>query len=316
MRRCLVVRTDRLGETILTLPAVAALRQAHPAAHIALMVQPALAGLLGAVAGIDEVIAAPPEGCWWSRAWRAAQRMRGFDTIVVAHPHKAWHAAAWLSGARQRVGYDRKWGRLLTHRVPDRKALGDRHEVEYNLDLVRAVGVASPQPRWPTVRTDQDTAHLAALSARLGLTIADAIIIHPWTSHPPKQWPIDRYHRLAARLIEELRVPVLVIGGAEEARHPLPLPGGAVNLAGQLTLTQTAALLRQCRLLVTNDSGPMHVAALVGAPTVALFGSDQPATGPGRWGPWGAGHTVIHRASMEAITVEEVFAAVMGRLRP
>lgn len=310
--RWLIVRTDRLGETVLTLPAVAAVRDAHPTGHIALMVQPALAGLMRAVDGIDEVIEAPLAGPWWAQVLPAAHRMRGFDTVLLAHPYKAWHAAAWLAGVPRRVGYDRKWGGLLTHRLPDRKALGDRHEVAYNLDVVRAVGVASPQPRWPALRTDPEEADIDVLCAGLSIKAADAFVLHPWTSHPSKQWPIDRYTRLAERIMHELQAPVLVIGGAHEARQPWTLPEGAVNLAGRLSLLQTAALLRRCRLLVTNDSGPMHLAALVGTRIVALFGSDRPATGPGRWGPWGAPQTVIHRPSMEAITLEEVFAAVQG----
>lgn len=313
--RWLIVRTDRLGETVLTLPAIAAVRDAHPTSHIALMVQPALAGLMRAVDGIDEVIEAPMESPWWRRAAVAARRMRGFDTVVIAHPYKAWHAAAWLARVPRRVGYDRKWGGLLTIRVPDRKELGDRHEVEYNLDLVRAVEVTAPRPRWPDMRLAQEDAWILTRCARQGITAAKAILIHPWTSHSPKQWPADRYAELAKRLYRESQSPVIVIGGEAEARQPQAWPEGVLNWTGQLSLPQTAALLRRCRLLVTNDSGPMHLAAMMGANIVALFGADGGPTGPGRWGPWGDGHTMICRASMSAITVADVYAAVKAGLR-
>ena len=115
--------------------------------------------------------------------------------------------------------------------------------------------------------------------------------------------------------VERLATQVVVVGGPEEAaRAPAALPADlpVANLVGRLTLVQLAALLQHARLLISNDSGPVHLAAAMGTPTVVLFGSANAATGPRRWGPWGTGHAVIWKPSMEAIEVEEVCTAVQN----
>ena len=319
--RIVVIRTDRLGETLLTMPAAAALHDALPQARISLLVQPDLKPLLAEVPWLDEVLADDPgrSGSWWQEALRLRRLLapRRFDLAVVANSKKASHAAVWLAGIPTRVGYDRKWGRLLTHRVPDRKSLGGRHEVEYNLDLITALGVPAPIRHWRLPCSGSAQAEVLQLLEHQGVKASDQFVaVHPWTSNPRKQWPADRYQQLIGRLSQ--RLPVAVIGGPDEQRHAssvLPAPmRGVLNLVGRLSLPQLAALLERARLLVSNDSGPVHLASAVNAKTVVLFGSSDPSTGPGRWGPWGAGHTVICKPSVEMITFEEVMAAVEEEL--
>ena len=337
-QRLLFVRTDRLGETLLTLPTLRALREAWPACRLILCVQPALAELLRPHPDAQELHAEPePDAAWWQRAWRLGRRWRAWqaDAVLIANPKKEYHAAAWLAGIPRRVGYDRKWGGLLTDRLDDRKALGDRHEVQYNLDLLSALGVAIP--RVPEVRllvdpdVDQDMARrLERLprSRRLGseewlprrlagLTSDHLLAVHPWASTPTKCWPASRFRALMRRLHTERHVRLLLVGGrehqheAKELARDLP---GVTDWTGQLSLPQLAGCLRHVRLLVSNDSGPMHVAAAVGTPTIALFGTTDPAAGPRRWGPWGQGHSVIHQPSMDAISVQDVFQSTTHSL--
>ena len=109
-----------------------------------------------------------------------------------------------------------------------------------------------------------------------------------------------------------------MVGGPEEAGRSKEVllahvPVG--DLTGKLSLRQLAALLQMTRLLVSNDSGPVHLASAVGAKTVVLFGTPDPATGPGRWGPYGEGHWVIWKPAMEEIDVEDVFTLVQQALR-
>ena len=118
--------------------------------------------------------------------------------------------------------------------------------------------------------------------------------------------------------VGSLGAQVVVIGGSEEEqRAPLLVPEGraVANLVGRLSLRQLAALLQCARLLVSNDSGPAHLAAAVNTKTLVLFGTSNRATGPGRWGPWGSGHAVMWKPSMDAMTVDEVFAALRRALQ-
>lgn len=334
VRRILWVRTDRLGETLLNVPAAAALKAGLPYASLTWLAHPDLAGLLKRLPWIDEVLTAPQGSRrgWWARALQLGGRLRArrFDLAVISNPARELHLAAWLAGIPIRVGYERKWGCLLTHRLPDRRALGVRHEVEYNNELIHCLGL-TPTPTvlvwglttgivpsgWPQLEPEQR--EVVRLLAEQGVQPTDALVaVHPWTSNPVKQWPLARFRELLRRVTERLAVRAVVIGGAEEADNiQAVLPEGmpAANLVGRLTLEQLAALLQRVRCLVSNDSGPVHLAASVGTPTVVLFGTTDAATGPGRWGPWGSGHVVIWKPSMEEICVEDVVAALEQQLK-
>lgn len=302
---------------------MSALKAAYPSATITFVVQPALEPLVHGLAPIDDTLTVSehPAQSWVVRAWRLGRTLRAkrIDLAVVANPKKEWHLAVWLAGIPVRVGYDRKWGRLLTHRIRDSKALGERHEVDYNMDLVRALGVPAPAPSWRFPRFEPEWEQVTQRLAQGGIQPADRLLaVHPWTSNPRKQWPIERFRRLIQRLIAARpSVRVALIGGPQERlatdaflAEPLPV----TDLVGRLTLRQLVALLQRAAVLISNDSGPMHVAAAAGTPTIALFGTQDPATGPTRWGPWGQGHTVIWKPSMEAITVEDVFNAACQHL--
>ena len=320
--RILFVRTDRLGDVLLNLPAVAALRAACPAAHVTMMVHPNLGALLEGSPEVDELMAYQDDSrrpWWWAAAGLACRlRAKRFDVAILSTSKKEFHVAAFLAGIPQRVGYDRKWGWLLTHRLPDAKALGERHEVEYNLDLIKPLGRPSSVPSWRWPQLEHEQLDVARLLEQHGIRAVEPfIVLHPWTSNPRKQWPLPRYQDVARRIAEELRHPVIVIGGPEEqprVGEVRPDTDAVVNLVGQLTLKQLAALLRRAKLLVSNDSGPVHLAASVGTRTVVLFGTADPGDGPRRWGPWGSGHTVICKPCVEDITVDDVLAAVRRSL--
>ncbi|MBI3088493.1 MAG: glycosyltransferase family 9 protein [Candidatus Omnitrophica bacterium] len=314
-----MIRTDRLGETLLTLPAAEALKTAAPGASLTLLVHPTLAPLLEGLPWVDAVIPdpVPNEPRWWARALRLADRLKAgrFDVAVVANPAKAAHVGVWLAGIPLRVGYDRKWGRLLTHRIPDDKSVGGRHEVEYNLRLVDALGI--PRPSHLSLQlpvTAQEDQRIAQLFTQRGVSGQDRLVaVHPWTSNPKKQWPVERFRGLIRYVAGLPGVRPVLIGGPEERQGVAEVVdrGAArvIDVVGCLSLKELAACLRRVRALVTNDSGPMHVAAAVGTPVVALFGTGDPGSHPRRWGPWGSGHTVIHKP-LEEMTLDEVTQAL------
>ena len=317
------IRTDRLGETLLNLPAMAALRAALPHARLTVLVHEDLVPIFSAIPWIDQAIAyhPGPRSRWWIRALRLQRKLRSLqsDLAVVSNPSKELHLAVWLARIPWRVGYRRKWGGLLTHRLEDRKALGERHEVEYNLDLVRTLGLptaatVSKLPQW-----SREHAEVIAKLQEQGVGAAEPFVaVHPWTSNPLKQWPAERYRLLIQRLAQELTLRVVIIGGpAERAGLPdvLPVKLPVIDLVGRLSLRQLVELLRCARALVSNDSGPVHVAAAAGTRTIVLFGTSDPASGPKRWGPWGEGHTVISKPSMDAITVDDVTHALRRLLQ-
>ena len=321
--RVVFLRTDRLGETVLNLPAVAALRAAWPHASVTFVGRGELAPLVEQAPGVDRVLVydeARPRS-WIVRALLLAGRLRreSFDVAIVSNPKKELHLATWLAGIPCRIGYDHKWSWSLTRRIPDRKGLGERHEVEYNVALLAALGLPVTVPSWRLPLFPKEDAEVSQLLKQHGVAASVPVVaVHPWASNPVKQWPLDRFNTLLGLLSVRRAVVTAVIGGPEETDQAQKFLGsarpGIMNFVGQLSLRQLAAFLRQAAVLVSNDSGPVHVAAAVGTSTVVLFGVPSEAVGPRRWGPWGEGHTVLSKPSLADIQVDEVMEAIQQKL--
>ncbi|MEI8176163.1 MAG: glycosyltransferase family 9 protein [Candidatus Omnitrophota bacterium] len=317
IKKIVVIRTDRIGEVVLTTPVITAMREAYPGAHISMVVRPRVRPLVEDNPYIDEVIEyAPPAAGLREAFWlRAALIGRAFDIAIVVNPRKESHLAVFLAGIPVRVGFDHKWAFLLTHKVKDLKALAARHEVEYNLDLPRAIGI-EPRKKYPfidvTVPLEKITQKIKEASPT-GSDICCLAAIHPCTSDPRKQWPLESFARAADMLVDK-GYAVVVIAGVEEApaaRKMIALMKRApVDLSGKLDLKELAALLESSKFLISADSGPVHIAAAVGTPVVALFGGASEGSKPKRWGPFGHGHIVIQKQNINDITPEEVVAAV------
>ena len=316
-QRICILRTDRLGETILTLPIAAALKHAKPTTHITMVVAPPLVALVREAPGVDVVLEAPPQtGQWWHHAFAVSHLLRPlkFDCVIVVNPQKSLHLAVWLAGIRWRVGYGRKWGGLLTHRIDDQKALGDRHEIEYNFDLIQWFGLHYPSSEfsWNLPICEPEHHQVQQFLQTRQASATHTVVVHPWTSNPHKQWPVASYRALLQQLTTDLSLRVCVIGGPEEAATAKALVADlprAINLTGRLSVRELAEVLRQSTVLISNDSGPVHVASAVGCRVIALFGTDNGPQMSHRWKPWGSGHTVLEQARVEMISVEQVLHA-------
>jgi ADP-heptose:LPS heptosyltransferase len=144
------------------------------------------------------------------------------------------------------------------------------------------------------------------------------IAIHPWTSDPLKQWPEDRFRGLVEKLLGSGE-RIVIIGGIEEAGRSRELFEGlqdkVTDLTGKTDLLQLAALLKRCRLLISGDSGPVHLATCVGIPVLALFRNDLIGKTAKRWGPWSKSGFVIEKSRLEDISVEEVLTKAREILR-
>ncbi|MFC1804527.1 glycosyltransferase family 9 protein [Candidatus Omnitrophota bacterium] len=319
VKNILVVRNDRFGEFLLNIPALRALRENFPKARIIAAVDPYVMGLAERVPFIDQVIG------WGTRGngffakiglIRVLQKIRP-DIAVILNPSKELNLATFSAGIPVRVGYDRKWGFLLNRKIKDRKHLGEKHEVEYNLELVSLLGAATEDSSLLISIEDtliDDLLKSFNISGQAGL-----VALHPWTSDPAKQWPQERFRELAGRLSGVDDLKLLIIGGREAKSESLQvyssLAPGVVDLTGRTSLVQSAALLKRCRLLISGDSGPVHLACAVNTPVIALFGGDIPAKASKRWGPWGEGNCVIEKDRLSNITVEEVFYRVKEVLK-
>ncbi|MBI4598153.1 MAG: lipopolysaccharide heptosyltransferase II [Candidatus Omnitrophica bacterium] len=338
-RRILVIRLDRIGDVVLSTPVLQALRHQYPHAFIAMMVRPACNDVVQGNPYLNDVMLYEKEGrhrgAWATIRFALRLRQAQFDTAIVLHPTNRSHWIAWLAGIPVRIGYRRKCGWLLTRRMPHRKHEGERHEAVYTLELLRLLGITPPEPH-PVVPIHAASAsRVEALLRSAGIAETDALIaVHPSASCPSKRWMPQRFAEVADRLAADHGVRICLIAGSEDAAQAAlveqVLQSPALNFAGQLSLAELAVLLRRCRLLISNDSGPVHVAAAVGTPVVDIFGRNQRGLSPRRWGPLGEGHVILHKEvgcvtclahncdieflCLTSLTVDEVYQAAVSIL--
>ena len=308
IKNILAMRNDRFGEFLLIIPALRALKEKYPQANVTLAVDNYVVDLANAVEGVNDLIVWENRGHSFREIYAFSRRLkaRQFDLVVIFNPSKESNQACALAGIPIRVGYDRKWGFLLTHKMTDNKDSGLKHEVEYNLELVNLIGAG----------TTDKTISLDKLPAVDNLKYTGAIALHLFTSDPVKEWPVERFMELAKRLTREMKVKIVLLGKVKkgEGLRPGIVPAGIEDLINKTTLIGLASVLKECRLLVTCDSGPMHLSAAVGTPVVALFRNDLQGKTARRWGPWGKGHTVIDKNKLEDISVDEVMEVVKDKL--
>ena len=299
IKNILAIRNDRFGEFLLNIPAMRALKEAFPQSRLSVAVNSVVFELAGAVECVDQVLV-------WDEVKRNLRKYK-FDLCVVLNPKKEAHWDIFLAGIPLRVGYDRKWGILLTHKLKDTKHLGDRHEVDCNLELVGLIG-AKTLDKTPKIKVN-DNLFREFIGQRI-------VAIHPFTSDQVKQWPVERFKELAQRITQEMKVKAVFVGRVEDRGYSLSeiVPSEAIDLINKTSLVELAALLKRCSLLISGDSGPMHLAAAVGTAVVALFRNDLLGKTAKRWGPWGDGHTVIEKSSLNNISVEEVLYRVKKRI--
>jgi heptosyltransferase-2 len=289
--RLCVRATNWLGDAVMSLPAIRAIRQVFPHAHIALVARPWVADLYSRERSIDRIIPyTARKGLRAKRDFAHLLRREHFDAAILLQ--NAFHAAlvAWLAGIPERIGYNRDTrGLLLTQaiRVPEAGEI-PRHERFYYLELLRRAGMIERFPDSDAIRLegiDEARAAGAAHLARLGIT-GPAIGVSPGAAYGnAKRWLPERFAAVAQNLAPSA---VLLFGSAGEralcdtVAEPLRRGGIEVrNLAGETTLREFIDLAAACRLFLTNDSGAMHVSSALGVPSVAVFGAtDDTTTGP------------------------------------
>ncbi len=295
IRKILIIQTAFIGDVILATPLIRAAKSSFPQAQVHAMVIPAAANLLQTNPYLDRLIVYDKRGseAGLGGLWRMARKMRseGYDGVFV--PHRSLRSAviAKATGAKWRVGFDTSAGvLLLTQKVPYVQSI---HEVDRNLSLIEALGISTTDRKPEVFSDDEDVAAIDSLLAGHGAVGNDLIAVAPGSVWTTKRWPAEYFKTLVSRLIEE-GLCVCLIGGKADDELCRSIAAGlgdqVLNVCGRLSLRRSAELLRRCRVLVSNDSAPQHLAAAVGTPVITIFGSTVPAFG---FYPYGANNTVV-----------------------
>ncbi len=309
-QRILLLRPDHLGDALLTMPAVEALRRQRPQAALHALASPLAARVLERLPSLDKVEAFDFPGFSrrrrgggpvpWVQALQTAGQLRRhrFSAALMLRPDHWWGAmVAWMAGIPQRVGFATpETASFLTHALP----LQREHALKRNLRLVACLTGAGldecVEYRFPLTAADLEAARSILRQAGVG-DGANYVVIHPGTGARLKHWVPERWARIADHLAETQGPGVLFSGSASE--HELVRSimqhtrAPAASLVGKTDIGQLAACYERASLVLGPDSGPLHLAAAVGTATVSLYGPADPV----EFGPWGAEERHITLAS-------------------
>lgn len=340
-QRFLIIRLSSIGDIVHTLPAVAALGRAYPQAEIHWAVEDRFSALVESNPFVSRVIRL--DTLAWRKNPTAAPTidgiMRGFDALREFEYDAALDFQglmksaifARLSHAQKRIGFSRNAlreplaGIFYTHRVspPD---LG--HVIEINLSLVSPLGAVSSKWEFPLPDNPHDNESVRNRLQQMG--VDQFIIVNPGGGWKAKRWSPENFAQLITRLAGQIPFAILVTGSPQEEEVANEILTRANTPSAKWfpsTLLQFIALARKANLLIGGDTGPLHLAAAVRTPIVAIFNSIDPRNTPERNGPFDASDIIIrgprtaqrkayskHLTYLEGVNVESVVEAVFRRL--
>lgn len=305
LQKILIRGVNWIGDAVLTTPAIKAVREAFPNAHISLLVKPRVAEIFRGNPDINEIILYEDRFNSITGKFKLAQmlRTRGFNTAILLQ--NAFDAALITSLSRipERIGYRRDWRRiLLTKAVPVKKDVLKQHHVYYYLNLLKESLNIESRNIEPFIYLNTGEIHESKilLNQPLNPTSETLLIgINPGATYgSAKRWMPERFAELIHRIVTELNARVVLFGTKSEVEiakeiipHVLFPASHLLNMIGKTSLRQLAALISECDVLITNDSGPMHIASALLVPIIAIFGSTDKAI----TGPFGEGHKIISK---------------------
>jgi heptosyltransferase II len=308
--RILIRSSNWLGDAVMSVEAVRRIKRGRPDAHVTILAQNKLIEFWRTVPEVDDVIGIETG----ENPWRVAQKIKNrFEVAILLPNSPRTGLEVWLAGIPRRVGYRRPWRNFFLNQfIPEPKDSGpvSHHHAQIYLQIANHIGADMKEalPAIPRVAAESRTVGLCP-GAEYG---------------PAKRWPY--FGETARILAEKYQLNWLIFGTAKERElaedAANQIGPAATNLAGKTSLAELIRELQRCQLLLTNDTGTMHLAAHLGVPTVAIFGSTEPAL----TGPIGEGHIVIrHQVEcspcflrtcpidfrcMERVKVADVVAAV------
>ncbi len=302
--KILIVRTDRIGDVVLSTPVIRVIREAYPQSWLAFMARPYAADILIDNPYLNEVIIYDKyhKHKNWYASFKFAQELKDkqFDLAIILHPTNRVHIITYLAGIPQRIGYKKNFSFLLRKKIKDEKAAGLKHESEYNFDILKLIGINSESKETLINVSKEDIEFLSNLLLRKGVKEKDKfIVIHPAASCSSKIWLKENFIRTAKQLLNSFKIKIILICAKEHINIcreiSKELPCERVFILENLKLKELAALFKKASLLISNDSGPVHIAVAVACPVVAIFGRNQPGLSPRRWGPLDDKSIILHR---------------------
>jgi heptosyltransferase-1 len=327
------VKLSSFGDVVHVTPCLRALRRACPEAQIVVAVDKTWAPILHNDPHLDAVVEADPSRQRFvpsmidARRLLAARNGPPFD-VAIDFQGRA-RSAAWIYASRARVQVGRGglrpgWWAVVHPNM-------QRHAVEVCAEIAESVGIVVTDLEPKLFTSEKSDRVLRGILREIGAPERNFVIANPFGTRLSKVWPLERWATLISRICNELRLPVVLAGGPKDEKElprllALLAPSPPPSIVGKMSIEEAICLYDRALLMVSGDTGPMHAAAAVGTPVVALFG----ATWPEQTGPRGKLHRILQKSRarrhhdyqydaerhhIEALDVEMVFASVAGLYR-
>jgi len=337
--RILIVNVNWVGDVLFSTPAIRAIRKRYPQAYIACMVVPRCREVLELNPYLDELLIYDEQkeykGLGGKLRLIAALKSRRFDMVFLFHRSLTRTLMVALSGIKERVGiYNPKRGFLLTKKVEPQKS--GVHKVEQFLNIVKAKDIPPAGRNMELFISKEDEAFAREYLNSQGIKAGKPIIVlNPGGNWNLKRWPAANFAKLGDKLADLFGAQIIITGAEKDVELGNAIAGMMKHrpavTCGKTTLRQLAAVMRRADLVISNDSGPMHIAVSQGVKTIALFGP----TDPKATGPYGGGKYVViqkppgkpeceitcynlrceDNSCMKAITIEDVIKAAETLLK-
>ncbi len=299
-RRVLLSRTDRMGDLILTTAVIKVLREYLPNAYICFLTNSKLTAILKNNPYIDQVIGLDKEGkhkgiLGFLKLLREIKRLK-FDIVFNFHPTNRNHLLAFLSGIRERVGYDIKIGSLNNLKIEHKKQRSERSEAEYNFDLLKRAGFNRVELN-QYLKPDKDALDWVDKELK-EKTVEHFVIIHPGASCRSKLWELSNFVELSNRIYNQSNLSVIFVLGPDDTEIEKKLSKDLnfkFPVYFNISLERLIALISKASFMISNDSGPMHIADSLAKPLIAVFGRNQTGLSYKRWGPLGKKARVVYQ---------------------
>jgi len=286
IKNILIVNTTAIGDTLLSTPAIRAIRKGFPGARVSTLVSKEAKAVLLGNPHLDDFIDHPGR-VNLSYLFKLPSllrnlRRRAFDLVVILHANDPDAGPlAYLSGATHRMGWAESRLSFL-HTIPVRTRVPGAHIIDIRLKNLYVLGIKNNDRRMELYlsREEEDTA--GRLVEGLGLTGETFIGLHPFGNRVNRWWPEDNVIGFCNMVDKRFGWRVIIFGGSKESRFAEDMARkaktGVVTVAGRLSIRESAALIKRCLLFISTDSGPMHITQALGIPLIALFGPNDPTT--------------------------------------
>jgi len=339
-RRILIIKPSALGDVVMALPALSSLRKSFPDAHITWFIRPEFAPLLEENKNLDEIIIFDRKllGKWWLRPkafvalLRLIRKLRSgkFDLVIDLQGLFRTALFAWFTGCKKRVGMQtaREFATgFYTQKIPQDSA--SIHVIDYYQKIAAAAGAATISDDYNLAPSPQAVESVNELLAERNLAGRKYAVLIPGSAHAYKCWPEENFARLAEKVASQFNLDIVAVGTTNEKTITENINSLAnvhvINMAGKTDIPQLIALLNGAEIVISNDTGPGHIAVALGAAIVMIFGP----TNPVRLSPYNKPHAIAavdsydrpHKIKsndpsyrIEAISVDEVFRKVVVQL--